>query len=89
MGRVWGALGRLTDWVIEKTDEDPIVFIPVALAMIAIAAIPMALAMVIWSVFGWWLSVLLVPAVVAIWLVLDEMWSEISKGSKRDDQNHD
>jgi hypothetical protein len=66
------------DWVIENSEEEPLIIAVVALILIAVAAVAMGIAIALWEVFGFWSLVGAIPLTI-VWLVLDEFWTQVKK----------
>jgi hypothetical protein len=66
------------DWVIENSEEEPLIIAIVALVLIFFAAVVMGIAMALWSVFGFWSLVGAIPLTI-VWIVLDEFWTQVKR----------
>jgi uncharacterized RDD family membrane protein YckC len=68
----------IIDWVVENSEQEPLIIAVVALALIAIAAVAMGVAVAVWSVFGFWSLAGAIPLTI-VWIVLDEFWTQVKK----------
>lgn len=66
------------DWVIDNSEEEPLIIAVVALVLISIAAVAMGLVLAIWEMFGFWSLGLAIPLAI-VWLVLDEFWTQVKR----------